>query len=125
MLSEGALIYLVLWVSVLLITELLIDASCLLSSVYWWITNDANNARMPLCIGAAAAILHAFRVLIFVIGRTGPWIDFDVRPEQRALHSTRWSLIGVYFAAIMSVLGIIGVIVIWRIRRRSLKYNVH
>jgi hypothetical protein len=68
MLSEGALDVLVLWVSVLLIAELLIDAGCLLSSVTWWITNDKSKARIPLRIGATAAILHAVRVLIFVLG---------------------------------------------------------
>jgi len=69
MLSQGALDVLVLWVSVLLITELLIDLGCLLSSIFWWIDNDKNKARIPLRLGATAAILHAVRVLIFVFGR--------------------------------------------------------
>ena len=72
-------------------------------------------------LGAGGVILHAVRVLIFVLGRVGPWIDFDVRLEHRALHHTRWEIGWVYFAAIMSVLGIIGVVVIWRIRRRGQK----
>ena len=119
MLSEGSLEILALWVSVLLIAELLIDAGCLLVSVRWWIANDESKSHIALRIGASAAILHAIRVLVFVLGRIGPWIDFDVRPEHRAMHYTRWSRGGVYFAAIMSVLGIIGVLTIWRLRRRT------
>ncbi|MGB5667705.1 MAG: hypothetical protein WBM53_12720 [Maribacter sp.] len=68
---------------------------------------------------AAAAIVHAFRVLIFVVGRVGQWIDFDVRPEQRALQYTRWSCEGLYFAGIMAILGVLGEIVIWMLRRHS------
>ena len=68
----------------------MLDLSCLLSSIFWWIKNDKSKARLPLRLGAAAAILHALRVIIFVLGRVGPWIDFDVRPEHRALHDARW-----------------------------------
>ena len=121
MLSEGSLDILALWVSVLLIAELLIDAGCLLSSVRWWIANDESKAHVALKIGASAAILHAIRVLIFVLGRIGPWIDFDVRPEQRAVHDSRWTWTGVYFAASLSVLGVIGVIIIWTLIRRARK----
>ncbi len=121
MLSEGSLGVLVAWVSFLLIAEMMIDASCLFSSAWWWITDDRNNARIPLYTGVIAAILHAIRVLIFVLGRIGPWIDFDVRPEHRVLHHTRWSRGGLYFAAIMSVLGVVGVLIIWRLRRRTQK----
>ena len=124
MLSEGSLAILALWVSVLLIAELLSDAGCLLSSVRWWITNDESKAHIALKIGASAAILHAIRVLIFVLGRIGPWIDFDVRPEHRALHYTRWSRSGLYFAAIMSILGVVGVLIIWRLRRQTQKKSV-
>ena len=121
MLVQGALGVLVLWVSLLLIAELLLDLSCLLSSIRWWITNDKNKARLPLRLAAAAVILHAIRVLIFVMGRVGPWIDLDVRPEQRAMHDTRWTWTGVYFAASLSVLGVIGVIIIWTLIRRARK----
>lgn len=119
MISGGSLAILVLWVSVLLIAELLMDASCLLASVRWWIANNPGKSHLALKLGASAAILHAIRVLIFVLGRTGPWKDFDVRPEQRAMHYTRWSWTGVCFAGIMSVLGVIGVLIIWRLRRRQ------
>jgi hypothetical protein len=121
MLFQGVFDILVLWVFLLLIAELLIDAGCILTSAGWWIANNAKKASVPLRFGAAAAILHAVRVFIFVLGRIGPWINFDVRPAQRALHHTRWTWNEVYFAAIMSVLGIIGVIIIWRIRRQAKK----
>jgi hypothetical protein len=121
LLSQGALEVYVLWVSVLLIAEMLLDAACLLSSIRWWITNDKNKDRIPLRLCAAVVILHAVRVLIFVLGRTGPWIDFDVRPVHRALHATRWSWAGVYFAAIMSFLSVIAVLIIWTFRRRRHK----
>lgn len=121
MLFNGALTMLVLWVSILLISELLIDLGCLLSSVRWWITNDKSKNRIPLRLGAAAAILHAGRVLIYVIGRVGPWIDFDIKPENRTQQFTEWSWVSVYFATIMSILGLIGVLIIWRLRRHAQK----
>ena len=119
MVVQGSLSVLALWVSVLLVAELLVDLSCLLASVHWWIKNDASVSGLPLRLGAAAAILHALRVLIFLLGRTGPWTDFDVQPEQRAMHDARWTWSGVRFAAIMAILGIIGVIVIWMLIRRA------
>ncbi len=119
--SQGSLDVYVLWVSILLIGEMLIDLACLVSSIFWWINDDENRASTPLRLTAAVIIVHAVRVLIFVLGRVGPWIDLDVRPEHRALHSTRWTWAGVYFAAIMSVLSILGLIIVWRIRRRKKK----
>jgi hypothetical protein len=116
MLSQGAWLVLMVWVGVLLIAELLLDGVTLLGSVRWWVTNAGQSARLPLRTGAAAAVLHAVRVLIFVLGRTGPWRDFDVRPEHRALQSGRWSWGWVSFAAVLSVLGVLGVLIIWRYR---------
>lgn len=119
MILGGAFEILMPWVFILLIVELLLDGVCFISSILWWISNDPNKASLPLRLGAAATLFHAFRVLIFVLGRTGPWINFDVRPEQRILHYMRWTWPEVYFASIMSVLGIIGVIIIWQIRRQK------
>jgi hypothetical protein len=119
MLSQGALEELALWVSVLLLAELLIDFGCIFCSVRWWISEDKSYARLPLRLGAAAAILHAIRVLIYVLGRVGPWTDFDLHPAQRALHSGDWSWTWLYIAAVLSVLGVIGVLIIWAIQRRA------
>jgi hypothetical protein len=123
MLFQGVFEILTLWVFILLIVEMSIDAGCIITAIPWWIKNDKNEDSIPLQFGAAAALLHAFRVLIFVIGRMGPWIDFDVRPEQRAIHYTRWTWGEVYFAATLSVLGVIGVFVIWAVRKRTKKLN--
>jgi hypothetical protein len=120
MIYVGSLGVLVLWVSVLLVLEMLVDGGWLVSSIIWLISNDRTRAIVPLKLAATAIILHAIRVLIFVMGRVGPWINFDVRSEQRLLHYTRWTWSGVYFAAIMSVFGVLGVVVVWRLRRRSI-----
>ena len=117
LIAQGNLSVFFFWVSILLIAELFIDLGCVLSSITWWISNDKNKASIPLKFAAAVIIVHAVRVLIFVIGRVGPWINFDVRPEYRTLHDARWSWFGVYFAAVMSFLSIIVLIVIWRLRR--------
>jgi hypothetical protein len=121
MLVQGSLGVLVLWVSILLFAEMLLDAGWLYSAIGWFIANDENESHVPLRLAAAGIILHAIRVYIFVLGRIGPWIDFDVRPEQRAMHHTRWTWGGVYFAFIMATLGVVGVIIIWMIRRRARK----
>lgn len=121
--AGGSFSVLVLWVSFLLTLEILIDTGWLVSSILWLISNDENRASLPLKLAAGAIILHAIRVMIFVMGRVGPWINFDVRPEQRLLHYTRWTWFGVYFAAIMSILGVLGVIVVWRLRLRSILHS--
>lgn len=121
MISQGSLNILALWVSILLFVEMLIDLSCFLTTIPWWISRDRAKARIPLRLGAAAAIFHALRVLVFVIGRVGPWKNFDVRPEQLIAHASTWTWAGVYFATIMAALGIIGVIVIWILIRRAKK----
>ena len=121
MVAQGSLVILVLWVSVLLIAELLIDASCLAACLNWWIKNDHAHSYLPLRLGTAAALVHAIRVLIFALGRTESFLNFDVRPDQIEAHSATWSCTGVYFASIMAVLGVIGVLVIWRLRRRAKK----
>lgn len=119
MISQGDLSIMVPWVSLLLITELLIDSFCVCSSVIWWLFNNKSKSILALRSCAAAIIVHAIRVFIFVMGRIGPWIDFDVKPEHRALHYTRWSWEGVYLAAILSTLSIIGLLVIWQLIKKT------
>lgn len=119
MLTDGSLAVLATWVSALLVVECALDMTTFLGSARWWITTAERHARLPLRAAAAAIILHAVRVFIFVLGRTGPWIDFDVRPEHRVFHSERWSWASVYFAAVLAALGVVGVLTIWRYRRRA------
>lgn len=120
-LIENAFNILVFWVFSLLIVEFLIDLSCVLSSIRWFIFDNSIKARLPLRLGAGAAILHAIRVLIYVLGRTGPWINFDVKQEYHDSYTFKW--FWVYFTAILSILGIVGVIVIWQIIRFKRKQN--
>ena len=117
----GYLEIFVLWVAIWLILELLVDLGCIISSIRWWITNDKNQDRLPLRLGATAAIVHAIRVLFYVVGRVGPWINFDIKPKYWVTPYVHWNWVEVYFAASMSVLGVIGVIIIWRLRRRAHK----
>ncbi len=119
MLRGGALDVLVGWVSALLVLELLIDTFTLLGSLRWCVTGAERHATPALRFGAAAAILHALRVLVFALGRVEPFLDLDVRPEQRLDHAQPWSWGEVYFASTLSVLGVLGVIAIWRLRGRA------
>lgn len=116
MVAEGSLVRLQWWVSMLLIMEMALDLGWMLASMFWFRNSDPQKDRLPLRLATAAILLHAFRVLIFVLGRTGSWTNFDVRPEYLAIHPETWSRSGVWFAAIMSALGVLGVIVVWRIR---------
>ncbi len=121
LLSHGALEMFVAWVGGLLLAELILDVGWIFGASHWWISYSKNNALFTLRLAAAAIILHAIRVLIFVMGRLGPWIDFDRKPEYRPWQYSEWEWL--YFAGIMSVLGIIGVIVVWRMRHRQKKSN--
>ena len=107
------------WVVALTVMEMVVDVVTVVAAARWWRTRAADHARLPLRVGAVATCLHAARVLVFVLGRTGPWVDFDVRPEHRADHRRRWSWAQVVFAGVMSTLGIIGAVTVWRVRRRS------
>lgn len=120
MFIENAFEILVLWVSLLLIAEFLVDISCIGSSLRWLISNDELKATLALQLGATATILHAVRVLIYVLGRTGPWVNFDVKLIHHSSYTFDW--FWVWFAAILSVLGVIGVLVIWILRRRSKRH---
>jgi hypothetical protein len=118
LIAHGSLSIWVTWVSVSLIAEGAVDLAALVFSLRWLASGLETHASTTLRFGAAAAIIHGLRILVFVLGRTGPWVNFDVRPEHHALHHTRWTWTDVWFASIMSILGIIAVLVIWHIRRK-------
>jgi hypothetical protein len=121
LMAEGILKWATWWVSVLLFIELLIDLGCVISLIWWFATNDPSKDRIPLRMGTAVVLSHALRVLVFALGRTGPWVNFDVKPGYIAWYDSRWSWGEVYFASVMALLSIIVVIIIWRIRIRNRK----
>jgi hypothetical protein len=107
------------WVVGLTIVEMALDLVTMGAAARWLVTRAPRHGRPGMRFGAAATSLHAVRVLVFVLGRTGPWTDFDVRPEHRADHRGRWTWGGVIFAGAMSALGVLGVGVVWRVRRST------
>jgi hypothetical protein len=119
MVAQGYLGVLVPWVAILLVAELVLDLGCLFGALRWCIADDEERARLPLRLGAAATILHAVRVLVYALGRTALLRDFDVRPEWRAALGDQGGSFWVYFASALSILGLIGVLVIARLRRRA------
>lgn len=119
LLVGGAASVLRRWVVGLTLVEMCVDAVTMLGAARWWRSRAPRHARLPLRAGAVATVLHAVRVAVFVLGRTGPWVDFDVRPDQREGHDERWSWSQVVFAGVMAVLGVLGLAAIWRVRRRT------
>lgn len=117
LLSAGATKVLKRWVVGLTIAEMIVDVTTIAQSARAWCTRHPRHLRWALRAGAAATLLHAIRVAIFVLGRTGPWKDFDVRPEQRDDHGERWTWAQVVFAGVLSALGVVGVVLIWLARR--------
>lgn len=65
MLAQGALEELILWISILLIIEMLIDSSCLVGSMLWWKENNPKSDSLPLKLGAAAVVLYTVRVFMY------------------------------------------------------------
>lgn len=115
---SGYLEYWVWWAATLLVAEMMVDLCCLLSSIWWFRINDPLRDRLPLRLGTAVAILHAVRVQIYVLGSTGPRNNFEVKPEYHHLFAeTNW--FWVWFAEALSVLGVLCVLIIWRIRLRN------
>lgn len=113
---ENGLHSLMIWVIVLTFIEMIIDLTCITFSFKWFLNNQKNNIIKSLRLGASAAIFHASRVLIYIIGRIGPWKDFDIKPDFRATNPV--NIFWIYFAAILSILGIIGVFIIWFFRKK-------
>ena len=109
---------LAVWVLVLTFVEMSIDLLCIFYSFRWFFRGSESLQRMSLRAGAAAALFHAFRVVIYAFGRLGPWVGFDRKPAFRQAGEV--DLFWVYFASILSVLGVAAVIIIWlRIRKKK------
>jgi hypothetical protein len=116
MLVENAFDILATWVSGLLVLEFLVDLGCMIGSILWFIANNRAKAGLPLKLGAIATILHAIRVLIFIMGRLDPWKDFDIKAEH--VNAVEFDPFWLYFAGILSIAGIIGMILIWWLIRK-------
>jgi hypothetical protein len=113
MMAQGNLVTMVIWAAGLLLIESLVDAAWLYASLRWLFTPRKVSAALRL--GAAAIVLHAIRVTVYFIGRVGPWVDFDRRPDFRT--GPPDGLFWVYFPAAMAALSVLAVIVIWRVRK--------
>lgn len=118
MLAGGAVHQLVPWVVALLFLELVIDAITMAACLRWGTTLASRHGLQVFRLTAAVVIVHAVRVLIFVLGRVGPWLDFDVQPWARAGHAARWTWFGVYFAGSMSALSVVVLVIVWLYWRR-------
>jgi hypothetical protein len=114
---EDALTILRGYVVFLLFLEMILDMLCMGFSIRWFFSNSPFKAAPALNFGAAATILHSIRVLIYVLGRTDYLKNVDIRPEYHSTYIFDW--FWVYFAAVLSILGIAVVIIIWRIRKKS------
>lgn len=117
LLAEQALEILLPSVLALLFLELMVDVTCIGLSLRWAFLHAERASGAALRAGAAATILHAFRVLVYVLGRIGPLKDFDRKPEFRGTSSVDW--FWVWFAAVLSLAGLIAVLVIYICRKRS------
>ena len=119
LIAAGALVRFTWWAAILLIVESLLNIIWLGASLRYGLSKSTYQLRPVLRAATAAIIFHALRVGIFVIGRTGPWKNFDVRPEYWATHVETWTWTGVYLAGTLSALSVVAVIVIWYFRKRT------
>jgi hypothetical protein len=118
MTAGGSLATFVPVVAALLALEFLLDVGVFLTAIRWWIGGTVARARLPLRLTAAAVVVHAIRVAIYVLGRTGPWHDFDLRPAFRTGPTAEWPW--VIFAGAASAVSLVALFVVWRaIRRRA------
>ena len=117
MLTGGSLTTFMPWASGLLVLEFLLNVSVVLAAIWWWIGATEARAWLALRLTVAAVVVHAVRVAVYIIGRTGPWHDFDVRPAFHGAQPPEWHW--VIFAGTMAFLSLIVTAVIWRIRRRA------
>lgn len=107
------------WAAALLGIEFVVDAVAVAAGAAWVVTRRADHATRALRAVAAMILVHAVRVLVFVLGRTGPWVDFDVRAQHRAEYATTWAWFDVWFAGTGAALSVIVLTVVWRRRRRA------
>ena len=118
MVWQGSLLVFVPWVGGLLLLELTMNAVTLLATLRWALGPDPRRRRFALRAVAGTVLVHATRVLVFVLGRTGPWVDFDIRPERQSEHAAEVSWVSVWFAAGMAITSLVVLVSVWVIARR-------
>jgi len=119
---EDGLIILALWTKILTFIEMIIDLLCVFVSFKWLKESDYRFRSISLWLGSIATIFHALRVLIYILGRFGPWKDFDKDPVYRLQGTT--NIFWVLFAGILSVIGVFGVMII-RKRIKQVDYRTN
>jgi hypothetical protein len=110
----------VVWLQVLTWVELLLAVSISIVALVWLVSGARAWCGLTLRLTAAIILLHAFRVAIFVIGRIGPLIDVDLRPEERPLDPASWDWSHIWIAGgltVASLLVLAGAL-IWHRRMR-------
>lgn len=120
MVANGYLAILVPWVAGSILLELFLDTVCFLTAIPWLISGEHRRASVPLQIGALCTVTHAARVFVYVLGRLDTqWKDFDIRPEQRAVHNSQRNRSQVYFASTVTILSLMAVATIRRRRAHA------
>jgi hypothetical protein len=101
------------WVYSLLILEFMLTIGCLLAALRWFVLSKWQYASTAMKLGVWAVMLHAFRVLILVLGRNEQWENFDVLPQYKAAFTM--DLFWVYFSVGFALLALTGVYIVWRL----------
>lgn len=117
MFFEDGLIILALWTKILTFIEMIIDLLCVLATFKWLKESELRFRSISLWLGSTVTIFHALRVLIYILGRVGPWKDFDKDPVYRLQGTTNtfWLLL----AGSLSVVGVFGVIIIGKLMKQK------
>ena len=102
----------------LLVLELVVNAITLFAALWWTVKQNRGWKRIALGAVAGTVIVHAVRVAVFVLGRTGPRADFDIRSERRAEYAAEVSWFSVWFAAAMAVTSVVVLVSVLRMGRK-------
>jgi hypothetical protein len=94
----------------LLFIELASDGICIIASFLWSCKLKKTIGSIALRSGAFSTVLHLQRVVIFALGRSKYFKDFDIKPEYRNLHEI--DAFWVIFALTLSIMGIIGLLIV-------------
>lgn len=119
LMTGGALRTYAGWAAALLGVEFVVDAATVVASGVWFVTRQVHHRTLALRGVAVMILVHALRVLVFVLGRTGPWVNFDVRAQHRAEYATTWRWSDVWLAGTGAALSLVVLAVVWRRRHRT------